>query len=218
MINSRDSDPVAPLRVSCHGQIVCTFFLTLLFRLPFPDTGFHVYNSNGGGGGEDDHQRAGEMGSHNNGFMGGNNGGYGFGSAASGSGGGRSSDYPLGAGGHNHQLTMQRQWYDEPLYANDSEDFYVFGRDGGPVGGPGQQGRRQMTNHRREQRNGVISLRSAGDISLPQNGSNRRSNGSSGGGGGGRRQFQGNGDYSGSVSDIQSVTSRMSSVSVSAKG
>lgn len=73
------------------------------------------------------------------------------------------------------------------------------------------QGRRTL-NSRREQRNGVISLRSAGDISLPQNGNCRPGNGRTSSS---QHKFQGNGDYSGSVSDIQSVTSRMSSVSVS---
>lgn len=167
-----------------------------------------------------------DLGNHNNGFIG--VGGYGFGGASSsasaaavtggvaGSGGGR--DYLTGSSGH--QLTMHRQWYDEPLYANDTDEFYMFGRDGpgaGAGGGVGGQGRRMSATNRREQRNGVISLRSAGDISLPQNGNCRRT----GGGGrqmsGNQHKFQGNGDYSGSVSDIQSVTSRMSSVSVSGR-
>lgn len=153
----------------------------------------------------------------------GGGGGYGFGASSSaagaptsGGGGGRANDYLTGGGGH-HQLTMHRQWYDEPLYANDTDEFYMFGREGSAAGGAGVvgQGRRTTLNNRREQRNGVISLRSAGDISLPQNGNCRRQ--SSRGGGGSQHKFQGNGDYSGSVSDIQSVTSRMSSVSVSLK-
>lgn len=156
-------------------------------------------------------------------------GGYGFGASSSSSssaavpgvvaGGGGGRDYLTG--GH-HQLTMHRQWYDEPLYANDTDEFYMFGRDGpgaGAGGGGAGQVRRMSGTNRREQRNGVISLRSAGDISLPQNGNCRRTGG--GGGGqmrGNQHKFQGNGDYSGSVSDIQSVTSRMSSISVSGRG
>lgn len=173
-----------------------------------------MYNNGAGGGGGgsggDDQPRT-DAGNHNNGFIG---GGYGFGGGASAApGGGRGSDYPTGRHPH-HQLTMHRQWYDEPLYANDTEEFYMFGgagRDGSVGGGGGMQGRRTL-NSRREQRNGVISLRSAGDISLPQNGNCRPGNGRTSSS---QHKFQGNGDYSGSVSDIQSVTSRMSSVSVS---
>lgn len=155
------------------------------------------------------------MGNHNNGFS----GGYGFGAPSTTA--GRANEYVAGGVGgphHHHQLTMHRQWYDEPLYANDTDEFYMYGREAGgsvAMGGAGAvgHGRRMMSNSRREQRNGVISLRSAGDISLPQNGHGRRGSGSHKNGQQGR--FQGNGDYSGSVSDIQSVTSRMSSVSVS---
>lgn len=167
-----------------------------------------MYNSNGGSA-LDDHQRTStsatgtDVGNHNNGFSAGS-----YGNAA---GAGRPHDYPTG----HHQLTMHRQWYDEPLYANDTDaEFYMFGREGSAGGGGVAQGRRTL-NSRREQRNGVISLRSAGDISLPQNG-----NGNCRGGAArnhNQHKFQGNGDYSGSVSDIQSVTSRMSSVSVSGK-
>lgn len=175
-----------------------------------------MYNSGNGGSALDDHQRTStsatgtDVGNHNNGFSAGS---YGFATATSNAAGaGRPLDYPTG----HHQLTMHRQWYDEPLYANDTDaEFYMFGREGSAGCGGEAQGRRTL-NSRREQRNGVISLRSAGDISLPQNG-----NGNCRGGGGGaarnhnQHKFQGNGDYSGSVSDIQSVTSRMSSVSVS---
>lgn len=133
-------------------------------------------------------------------------------------------------GGYNssHQFAQppyQRQWYDEPLYANDTDDFLMYGNrleddDGGGGGNIAiqQNGRVNFNCRSQRVRNGVISLRSAGDISLPQNGCRPmrsqaaghmqpQQNGSS--------KFRGSGDYSGSVSDIQSVTSRMSSVSVS---
>lgn len=174
---------------------VTSFYRFPVFLFSATDATFH-----------DDHQRTGpagtDMGSHNNGFIG---GGYGFDASSAAA----TVDYP------HHQLTMHRQWYDEPLYANDTDEFYMHGRDGSAAGGAGGgaqgQQRRTTLNSRREQRNGVISLRSAGDISLPQNGNCRK-------GGVARdsqHKFQSNGDYSGSVSDIQSVTSRMSSVSVS---
>lgn len=171
-----------------------------------------MYNNGAGGSGGGDDQPRTDAGNHNNGFIGGG-GGYGFGGGASAAPGGRGSDYPTGRHPHHQQLTMHRQWYDEPLYANDTEEFYMFGGAGGrdgSAGGGGMQGRRTLQS-RREQRNGVISLRSAGDISLPQNGNCRPGNGRTNS----QHKYQGNGDYSGSVSDIQSVTSRMSSVSVS---
>lgn len=193
------------------------------------DSAFHVYNSNGGNGvgtSVDDHQRTTstsatgtDVGNHNNGFIaGGGVGGVGYGFGATASASNRVHDYPSG----HHQLTMHRQWYDEPLYANDTDEFYMFGREGSAHGAGERANGRRTLNNRREQRNGVISLRSAGDISLPQNGNGHhgcRGGNGSGGGGGSRshvqHKFQGNGDYSGSVSDIQSVTSRMSSISVS---
>lgn len=113
-------------------------------------------------------------------------------------------------------------WYDEPPYESDPEDFLM---GGGPVPTATiQNGRVCFTlNLRNEPRGeGVISLRSAGDISLPRDGSR----------GGTRRGLilpqsgpypptiiplrtardRESGDYAGS--DIQSVSSRLSGLSV----
>jgi SAM and SH3 domain-containing protein 1 len=118
-------------------------------------------------------------------------------------------------------------WYDEPPYESDPEDFLMGG--GGPVPtATFQNGRVCFTlNLRNEHREeGVISLRSAGDISLPREatrGATRR----------GlilpqsgpyppaiiplrtARDRGESGDYAGS--DIQSVSSRLSGLSVESR-
>ncbi|KAF4525132.1 hypothetical protein B566_EDAN005074 [Ephemera danica] len=136
-------------------------------------------------------------------------------------------------------------WYDEPPYESDPEDFLMGGLQP-PLGRPNaaifQNGRVCFTlNLRSEPRGeGVISLRSAGDISLPRDGSWRgapyagmpppsgahsmtsrhaaRHAAAAAAAAAGSRQrhaMQANresGDYAGS--DVQSVSSRLSTVSV----
>ncbi|CAD7084222.1 unnamed protein product [Hermetia illucens] len=120
-----------------------------------------------------------------------------------------------GLGGIHHQ----GHWYDEPPYESDPDDFLMSGT--GPAATI-QGGRVRFISNSRES-TGVISLRSAGDISLPQKGPTRR----------GlivpqqppnpptiiplthaRSHDPESGDYAGSISDLQSVTSRLSTVSI----
>lgn len=71
----------------------------------------------------------------------------------------------LGPGGHD-----RGHWYDEPPYESDPEDFLMGSNSPIPTATI-QNGRVcfTMNNLRHEQRGeGVISLRSAGDISLPR--------------------------------------------------
>uniref|UniRef100_A0A4Y0BL78 SAM domain-containing protein n=1 Tax=Anopheles funestus TaxID=62324 RepID=A0A4Y0BL78_ANOFN len=134
----------------------------------------------------------------------------------------------------------QGHWYDEPPYESDPDDFLMSGMrqigaagyagDGGgggggdSGGGPSatiQGGRVCYTTNGREGQS-VISLRSAGDISIPQRGPRR-----------GlivpqqppnpptiiplkhaRSHDRESGDYAGSISDLHSVTSRLSQVSI----
>lgn len=67
-------------------------------------------------------------------------------------------------GGHD-----RGHWYDEPPYESDPEDFLMGSSPGGPTATI-QNGRVCFTlNLRQEPRGeGVISLRTAGDISLPR--------------------------------------------------
>ncbi|XP_055921333.1 uncharacterized protein LOC129952626 [Eupeodes corollae] len=121
-----------------------------------------------------------------------------------------------GMGGIHHQ----GHWYDEPPYESDPDDFLMSGINCGPAATI-QGGRVRFTSNRES--TGVISLRSAGDISLPQRGPPRR----------GlivpqqppnpptiiplthaRSHDRESGDYAGSISDLQSVTSRLSAVSI----
>ncbi|KAM7363825.1 shal K[+] channel interacting protein [Cochliomyia hominivorax] len=114
----------------------------------------------------------------------------------------------------------QGHWYDEPPYESDPDDFLMSGINCGPAATI-QGGRVRFTSNRES--TGVISLRSAGDISLPQRGPPRR----------GlivpqqppnpptiiplthaRSHDRESGDYAGSISDLQSVTSRLSTVSI----
>uniref|UniRef100_A0A182PNN7 SH3 domain-containing protein n=1 Tax=Anopheles epiroticus TaxID=199890 RepID=A0A182PNN7_9DIPT len=137
----------------------------------------------------------------------------------------------------------QGHWYDEPPYESDPDDFLMSGMrqigaagyagDGGGGGGDGggggcgpsatiQGGRVCYTTNGREGPQSVISLRSAGDISIPQRGARR-----------GlivpqqppnpptiiplkhaRSHDRESGDYAGSISDLHSVTSRLSQVSI----
>uniref|UniRef100_A0A1Y9HAZ0 Sterile alpha motif domain-containing protein 5 n=1 Tax=Anopheles farauti TaxID=69004 RepID=A0A1Y9HAZ0_9DIPT len=136
---------------------------------------------------------------------------------------------------HHHQ----GHWYDEPPYESDPDDFLMSGMrqigaagyagDGGGGGGDGgggpsatiQGGRVCYSTNGREGQS-VISLRSAGDISIPQRGPRR-----------GlivpqqppnpptiiplkhaRSHDRESGDYAGSISDLHSVTSRLSQVSI----
>lgn len=71
----------------------------------------------------------------------------------------------LAPGAHSHD---RGHWYDEPPYESDPEDF-LMGSSPGPTATI-QNGRVCFTlNLRQEPRGeGVISLRSAGDISLPR--------------------------------------------------
>ncbi|XP_011194625.3 uncharacterized protein LOC105219960 isoform X2 [Zeugodacus cucurbitae] len=117
-------------------------------------------------------------------------------------------------------LHHQGHWYDEPPYESDPDDFLMAGINCGPAATI-QGGRVRFTSNRESV--GVISLRSAGDISLPQRGPPRR----------GlivpqqppnpptiiplthaRSHDRESGDYAGSISDLQSVTSRLSAVSI----
>ncbi|KNC32240.1 hypothetical protein FF38_06618 [Lucilia cuprina] len=114
----------------------------------------------------------------------------------------------------------QGHWYDEPPYESDPDDFLMAGINCGPAATI-QGGRVRFTSNRDS--TGVISLRSAGDISLPHRGPPRR----------GlivpqqppnpptiiplthaRSHDRESGDYAGSISDLQSVTSRLSTVSI----
>ncbi|EDV94419.1 GH21086 [Drosophila grimshawi] len=128
----------------------------------------------------------------------------------------------LGGGAHYAVSALHHQghWYDEPPYESDPDDFLMAGLNCGPAATI-QGGRVRFSNNR--ERTGVISLRSAGDISLPQRGPPRR----------GlivpqqppnpptiiplthaRSHDRESGDYAGSISDLQSVTSRLSTVSI----
>lgn len=61
-------------------------------------------------------------------------------------------------------------WYDEPPYESDPEDFLMAGQGEGPTASI-QNGRVCFTlNLKQDRSEGVISLRSAGDISLPRSG------------------------------------------------
>lgn len=73
---------------------------------------------------------------------------------------------PGAHGAHGHE---RPHWYDEPPYESDPEDFLMGSSPGGPTATI-QNGRVCFTlNLRQEPRGeGVISLRSAGDISLPR--------------------------------------------------
>ncbi|XP_070852895.1 uncharacterized protein SKIP isoform X3 [Drosophila suzukii] len=129
-------------------------------------------------------------------------------------GGGGAAHYAVSA------LHHQGHWYDEPPYESDPDDFLMAGLNCGPAATI-QGGRVRFSNNRES--TGVISLRSAGDISLPQRGPPRR----------GlivpqqppnpptiiplthaRSHDRESGDYAGSISDLQSVTSRLSAVSI----
>lgn len=72
----------------------------------------------------------------------------------------------LAPGAHGHD---RPHWYDEPPYESDPEDFLMGSSPGGPTATI-QNGRVCFTlNLRQEPKGeGVISLRSAGDISLPR--------------------------------------------------
>ncbi|KAL0133691.1 hypothetical protein PUN28_000973 [Cardiocondyla obscurior] len=124
-----------------------------------------------------------------------------------------------GPGGH---------WYDEPPYESDPEDF-LMGASGGPVPTATiQNGRVCFTlNMRPENRGeGVISLRTAGDISLPRDRSRKSATSTMRGlivpqGHNNpptiiplthSRASRESGDYA--SSDVQSVSSRLSTVSV----
>ncbi|EAT45530.1 AAEL003199-PA [Aedes aegypti] len=120
------------------------------------------------------------------------------------------------------RMPHQGHWYDEPPYESDPDDFLMSGmRHAGPSATI-QGGRVCYTSNGREGQ-GVISLRSAGDISIPQRGPIRR----------GlivpqqppnpptiiplkhaRSHDRESGDYAGSISDLHSVTSRLSQVSI----
>ncbi|XP_062702202.1 uncharacterized protein LOC109400126 [Aedes albopictus] len=120
------------------------------------------------------------------------------------------------------RMPHQGHWYDEPPYESDPDDFLMSGmRHAGPSTTI-QGGRVCYTSNGREGQ-GVISLRSAGDISIPQRGPIRR----------GlivpqqppnpptiiplkhaRSHDRESGDYAGSISDLHSVTSRLSQVSI----
>ncbi|TDG52256.1 hypothetical protein AWZ03_001086 [Drosophila navojoa] len=129
----------------------------------------------------------------------------------------------VGQGGAHYAVSAlhhQGHWYDEPPYESDPDDFLMAGLNCGPAATI-QGGRVRFSNNRES--TGVISLRSAGDISLPQRGPPRR----------GlivpqqppnpptiiplthaRSHDRESGDYAGSISDLQSVTSRLSTVSI----
>ncbi|XP_055585415.1 uncharacterized protein LOC129738256 [Uranotaenia lowii] len=131
------------------------------------------------------------------------------------------------------RMPHQGHWYDEPPYESDPDDFLMSGMRyaggggvgvGGAPGGPSAtiQGSRVCYTSNGREGQGVISLRSAGDISIPQRGPVRR----------GlivpqqppnpptiiplkhaRSHDRESGDYAGSISDLHSVTSRLSQVS-----
>ncbi|XP_034662053.1 uncharacterized protein LOC117897367 isoform X5 [Drosophila subobscura] len=134
--------------------------------------------------------------------------------------GGGMGGIPGGAHYAVSALHHQGHWYDEPPYESDPDDFLMAGLNCGPAATI-QGGRVRFSNNRES--TGVISLRSAGDISLPQRGPPRR----------GlivpqqppnpptiiplthaRSHDRESGDYAGSISDLQSVTSRLSAVSI----
>ncbi|XP_055589776.1 uncharacterized protein LOC129741966 [Uranotaenia lowii] len=132
------------------------------------------------------------------------------------------------------RMPHQGHWYDEPPYESDPDDFLMSGMRyaggggvgvGGAPGGPSAtiQGSRVCYTSNGREGQGVISLRSAGDISIPQRGPVRR----------GlivpqqppnpptiiplkhaRSHDRESGDYAGSISDLHSVTSRLSQVSL----
>ncbi|XP_046867559.1 uncharacterized protein LOC6650487 isoform X1 [Drosophila willistoni] len=138
-------------------------------------------------------------------------------------GGGGGVGVGVGGGGAHYAVSAlhhQGHWYDEPPYESDPDDFLMAGLNCGPAATI-QGGRVRFSNNRES--TGVISLRSAGDISLPQRGPPRR----------GlivpqqppnpptiiplthaRSHDRESGDYAGSISDLQSVTSRLSAVSI----
>ncbi|XP_068157773.1 uncharacterized protein SKIP isoform X4 [Drosophila tropicalis] len=138
-------------------------------------------------------------------------------------GGGGGGGVGVGGGGAHYAVSAlhhQGHWYDEPPYESDPDDFLMAGLNCGPAATI-QGGRVRFSNNRES--TGVISLRSAGDISLPQRGPPRR----------GlivpqqppnpptiiplthaRSHDRESGDYAGSISDLQSVTSRLSAVSI----
>lgn len=72
---------------------------------------------------------------------------------------------------HQGGAPLPAHWYDEPPYESDPEDFLMTGQGEGPTATI-QNGRVCFTlNLNRESRGeGVISLRTAGDISLPKRG------------------------------------------------
>ncbi|XP_055617392.1 uncharacterized protein LOC129762854 [Toxorhynchites rutilus septentrionalis] len=113
-------------------------------------------------------------------------------------------------------------WYDEPPYESDPDDFLMSSMRQGDPSATIHGGRVCYTSNGREGQ-GVISLRFAGDISIPQRGPIRR----------GlivpqqppnpptiiplkhaRSHDRESGDYAGSISDLHSVTSRLSQVSI----
>ncbi|KAL9693907.1 hypothetical protein quinque_013192 [Culex quinquefasciatus] len=122
------------------------------------------------------------------------------------------------------RMPHQGHWYDEPPYESDPDDFLMSGmRHGGGPSATIQGGRVCYTTNGRDGQ-GVISLRSAGDISIPQRGPAIRR---------GlivpqqppnpptiiplkhaRSHDRESGDYAGSISDLHSVTSRLSQVSI----
>lgn len=87
-------------------------------------------------------------------------------------------------GPHHHD---RGHWYDEPPYESDPEDF-LMGSSPGPTATihNGRVCFALNQHHRPAESNrgeGVISLRSAGDISLPREGGGSNGVGGSGGGG-----------------------------------
>nr|XP_012222216.1 PREDICTED: uncharacterized protein LOC105672085 isoform X2 [Linepithema humile] len=134
-----------------------------------------------------------------------------------------------GAGGLGPGSGGQHHWYDEPPYESDPEDFLMGASGGGPVPTATiQNGRVCFTlNLRPENRGeGVISLRTAGDISLPRDRSRKGATSTMRGlivpqGHNNpptiiplthSRASRESGDYA--SSDVQSVSSRLSTVSV----
>ncbi|CAG9817953.1 unnamed protein product [Phaedon cochleariae] len=131
---------------------------------------------------------------------------------------------------HAHAHSRPAHWYDEPPYESDPEDFLMGGNgngDGGPTA-TYRNGRVCFTlNLRQEQRGeGVISLRSAGDITVPRDaggmeGTTRRGLILPSQAGyppaiiplrSSRDRDRESGDYAGS--DVQSIGSRLSGLSV----
>ncbi|XP_055384780.1 uncharacterized protein LOC129614276 isoform X2 [Condylostylus longicornis] len=124
-------------------------------------------------------------------------------------------------------IHYQGHWYDEPPYESDPDDFLMSTTldKCGPTATI--QGGRVRFSSNATENTGVISLRSAGDISLLQRGPPRR----------GlivpqkppnpptiiplthaRSHDRESGDYAGSISDLQSVISRLSTVSTKELG